>query len=301
MRDTRLSEYNVCVYDYLPGFLAVGAMEVGLVSLRKRLGTGFRLAGQSVSVLRHNPGLAVYPLVGGVAMAAFVVTAIGGFVATGGSESLPIVVATLFGVYVGTSFLAAFSIAALSWAARETFAGRDPSVTGAFRAAAGHLWALLAWAVLSAVVGLLLRALEESSDIVGTIITALLSLGWAALTYFVIPIIVFEDAGPTTMVQESGRLVRDTWGESLGSEFGVGIVSFLLALPGIVALVAVFVISPDGSVFAAGIAVAGLVLAAGVLAGYTLGAIAKVALYTFAREGTAPAEFDDTVLERGST
>jgi hypothetical protein len=267
------------------------------MSVLGRLKTGFRLAGQSASVLRGNPGLTVYPLVGGLAMAVFVLTALGGFVAVGGTESLPVAVATLFGVYVGTSFLAAFSIAALSWAARETFAGRDPSVTAAFRAAAGHFWALLAWALLSALVGLLLRAIEESSDLAGTIVAAVLSLGWAALTYFVVPVIVFEDSGPTTMIQDSARLVRETWGESLGSEFGVGIVSFLLALPGIAVVVATLVLSPGGTLLFAGLAVGGLVLAAGVLAGYTLGAIAKVALYAFARDGPMPAEFDTSLLE----
>ena len=269
------------------------------MSVLSRLGTGFRLAGQSASVLRHNPGLTIYPLVGGLAMAVFVLTAVGGFVAVGGTESLPVTAAILFAVYVGTSFLASFSIAALSWAARETFDGRDPTVGGAFRAAAGHLPALLGWAVLSALVGLLLRAIEESSDLAGTIVAAVLSLGWAALTYFVVPVIVFEDAGPTTMIQDSARLVRETWGESLGSEFGVGIVSFLLALPGIALVVGVLVLSPGETLLFVGVAVGGLVLAAGVLAGYTLGAIAKVALYTFARDGAAPAEFDEAILDYG--
>lgn len=266
------------------------------MSVLNRLQTGFRLAGQSASVLRANPGLSVYPLVGGLAMAVFVLTALGGFVAVGSTDSLPVVAATLFAVYVGTSFLAAVSIAALSWATRETFAGRDPTVVAAFRAAAGHFWALLGWAVLSALVGLLLRAIEESSDIVGTLVAAVLSLGWAALTYFVVPVIVFEDAGPTTMIQDSASLVRETWGESIGSEFGVGLVSILLALPGVVIVVATLVLSPGETLLFAGVAVGGLVLAAGVLAGYTLGAIAKVALYTFARDGPVPAAFDDDTL-----
>lgn len=265
------------------------------MSVLSRLGTGFRLAGQSASVLRQNPGLAVYPLVGGLAMAVFVLTAVGGFVAVGGTESLPVVAATLFAVYVGTSFLASFSIAALSWAARETFAGRDPTVSAAFRAAASHVWALLAWAVVSALVGLLLRAIEESSDLAGTIVAAVLSLGWAALTYFVVPVVVFEDAGPRTMIQDSAGLVRETWGESIGSEFGVGIVSFLLAVPGIAVVVATLVLSPGETVLFAGVAVGGLLLAAGVLLGYTLGAIAKVALYTFARGGPRPAAFGETI------
>jgi hypothetical protein len=263
------------------------------MSIRRRFRTGLRLAGQSASVLRRNPRLAVFPLVGGLAMAAFLATALGGFVAVGGTESLPVVAATLFAVYVGTSFLASFSLAALSWATRETFAGREPSVGDAFRAAAGHLPALLTWAVLSALVGLVLRSIEESSDLAGAVVAALLSLGWAALTYFVVPVVVFEDAGPTTMLQDSARLVRETWGESIATEFGVGLVGLLLALPGIAVVAAAVVVSPGGTLLLAGVAGGGLLLVAGLLAGYTLGAVAKVALYTYAREGTAPAAFDD--------
>lgn len=265
------------------------------MSVLSRLGTGFRLAGQSASVLRENPGLTVYPLVGGVAMGVFVLTAIGGLVAVDGTESLPVAAGTLLAVYVGTSFLASFSIAALSWAARETFAGRDPTVGDAFRAAAAHGWALFGWAVVSALVGLLLRTIEESSDVAGTIVSAALSLGWAALTYFVVPVIVFEGAGPRTMIQDSARLVRDTWGESIGSEFGVGVVSLLLALPGVAIVAGTLVVSPGETLLVAGVTTGGLVLA-----GYTLGAVAKVALYTFARDGAAPAAFDEGTLEYGT-
>ena len=130
------------------------------MSLHDRLGTGFQLAGGSVAVLRTNPGLTVYPLAGGIATVAYLATVFGGFVTLGGSESLAVVIALLVGAYAGSMFLISFSIAALVWASRETFAGRTPSVRAAFRAAADHLWALLVWSLLSAFVGLALQILE---------------------------------------------------------------------------------------------------------------------------------------------
>jgi hypothetical protein len=266
------------------------------MSVTGRLRTGVRLAGQSASVLQGTPRLMIYPLVGGLAIGAFVLTAVGGLVATDGSESLAVTVGTLLLAYAGASFLASFSIAALSWATRESFAGRDPSVSAAFRAAAGHLPALLSWALLSALVGIVLRSIEESSDIVGTIISALLSLGWSALTYFVIPVVVFEDAGPTTMLQESAGLVRDTWGEAIGSEFGVGIVSVLLALPGVAVLAATLLFVEGGELVGLGLIGGGVLLAAGLVAGYTLSAIVKVALYAVARDDATPDAFDEDLV-----
>lgn len=266
------------------------------MSLRDRLGTGFRLAGGSLAVLRANPGLSVYPLLGGLATVAYLVTVFGGFVALGGSESLALAIAVLLGAYAGSVFLVSFSIAALVWASRETFVGRTPTVREAFRAAAGHTRALLVWAILSAFVGLALQILEESSDIVGAILSALLNTGWLALTYFVVPAVVLGDAGPTTMVQESGRLIRDTWGETLGSEFGVGIVTALLLVPGLAVGVTLYVVVPGQSALLVAVLGSGLLAGAGMLVGYTLGAIAKTALYVFARSGTVPGEFDESAF-----
>ncbi|SFS34712.1 DUF6159 family protein [Halostagnicola kamekurae] len=266
------------------------------MSLRERLGTGFQLAGASAAVLRANPRLAVYPLVGGLATVAYLATVFGGFVAIGGSESLALVIGLLVGAYAGSMFLVSVSVAALVWASRETFAGRTPSATAAFRAAGSHLRALLVWSILSAFVGIALQALEESSEIVGVILSALLSTGWLALTYFVIPVVVLEDAGPTTMIQESGRIIRDTWGETLGSEFGVGFVTALLLVPGLVLGVALYFLVPGESALLVAVIGGGLVVCVGMLVGYTLGAIAKTALYVFACTGTMPGEFDESAL-----
>lgn len=266
------------------------------MNIRDRLGTGFQLAGGSLAVLRANPGLTVYPLVGAVATVAYLATVFGGFVTLGGSESFALVIALLVGAYAGSMFLVSFSIAALIWASRETFAGRTASVSNAFRVAASHIWALLVWSLLSAFVGLVLQAIEESSEIAGVVLATLLNTGWLALTYFVIPVVVLEDAGPTTMVQESGRLIRNTWGETLGSEFGVGFVTALLFVPGLVVGAVLYVVVPSESALHVAILGGSLLVGVGMLAGYALGAIAKTALYVFARSGTMPGEFDESVF-----
>ncbi|WP_049925752.1 DUF6159 family protein [Halopiger goleimassiliensis] len=269
------------------------------MSVRSRLGTGFKLAGGSAAVLRNNPRLLVFPVVAGAAIVAYVTAVFGGLIVSAESISLPVLIAVLFGVYAGSMFVMSFCIAALAWAARETFAGRTPGTFDAFRAAAGHVWALACWALLSAFVGVALRALEESSNIGGMIVAMVLNMGWFALTYFVVPVIVFEDARPTSMIQESGRLVRETWGETLGSEFGVSVVTALLTLPGVLLAVGLFVVaSGNAAIVAAGI---GLALAGiGLLIGVTLGGVAKVALYVFAREETAPDAFDDSLFEQAT-
>ena len=98
------------------------------------------------------------------------------------------------------------------------------------------------------------------------------------------------------MIQESGRLIRNTWGETLGSEFGVGVVTALLFVPGLALGVVLYFVVPSESALLIAVIGGGLLIGAGMLTGYTLGAIAKTALYVFARSGAVPGAFDESVF-----
>lgn len=265
-------------------------------NLRQRLGTGFRLAGRSAGVLRQEPRLVVFPVVAGLGVAAFFAGVFGGLFLADGAESTPVLVGLLVLSFGVPTFVTALCNAALVHATQDAFEGREPSLGRSFRAALSHWPQLLAWALLSVVVGAILRSLEESSGLAGDVVAAFLSMGWAALTYFVVPVVVFEDAPVTSMVQDSGRLFRDTWGETVGTEFGVGVVTLLLVLPGVLVGVVGFLLAGD----TAGVALAvglGVVLALpGLLVGVTLGDVAKVALYRYARDGEAPPAFSDLAV-----
>ncbi|WP_254824054.1 DUF6159 family protein [Haloglomus halophilum] len=269
------------------------------MGLLRRLQTGFRLTGQSAGLLRRNPRFAVLPLVSGLATLVYLVAVLGSTLLVGDIGSPLVAVGVLFAVYFGTSLLAAFGNAALVYAARESFRGADPTVVESLRAAAGHAGALVVWALASAVVGLVLRAIESSSDLLGDLVAALLGLAWGALTYFVVPVVVFEDAGPVEMFRESGRTVRDIWGEAFGADFTTEAVSLLLVLPGI-AVVAVALLVPDptgaGPLLLVGVALA----AVGFLFGAALQGVTKAALYRYAAEDGSVEGFDEAVLREAT-
>jgi len=269
------------------------------MGLLRRLQTGFRLTGQSAGLLRRNPRFAVLPLVSGLATLVYLVAVLGSTLLVGDIGSPLVAVGVLFAVYFGTSLLAAFGNAALVYAARESFRGADPTVVESLRAAAGHAGALVVWALASAVVGLVLRVIESSSDLLGDLVAALLGLAWGALTYFVVPVVVFEDAGPVEMFRESGRTVRDIWGEAFGADFTTEAVSLLLVLPGI-AVVAVALLVPDptgaGPLLLVGVALA----AVGFLFGAALQGVTKAALYRYAAEDGSVEGFDEAVLREAT-
>ena len=258
-----------------------------------RLATGLRLARGSLAVLRDHPKLLAFPLIGGVAGLVFIATLLGGAVVGTGGESGPVLYAALFGIYVGSTFIASFFTAALMHATRETFHGEQPSVRRSMAAAWRHKWSLLAWAVVAAVVGVLIRALEESNELVAQVVAVFFALGWAVMTYFVVPVIVFEDTGLRGTFSRSGGLVKELWGESLGAEAGVSIVTFLLVLVGVVVTAVAFFVLPSGTLagFLVVVAIGAVAIVGALLVGMALTGIAKTALYVYATEDETPPYF----------
>lgn len=262
------------------------------VRLFDRLRTGFGLARRSTRVLRDQPELLVFPVLGGLAGLVYVLAlflGLGGLVEGAGGGPLG-GYGLLFVVYLGSTFLASYFTAGLMYCTRQAMRGEEPRVGEGLRAAGRNVGPLLAWAVVAAVVGVLIRALEDSNELVGRVVATVFSLGWTIATYFVVPVVVFEDTGLTGMYGRSVEVVRETWGESLGAEAGVGLVTIVLvvvgAIPGLLLLA-----TGTGGVTGIVVLVAGALLAG--LIGQALTGIAKTALYVYATEDDAPGYFED--------
>lgn len=273
---------------------------IGLRHTLGRIKVGIGLARDGVLVLRHHPKLAVLPLLSGVAAVGYLLALLAPALlleSTVGFQQLGEagLYATLFVWYFGTAFIAAFFNAALVHATGDVFEDREPNLGRSLRAATGELRMLLVWAFASAVVGVVLRALESSDSVVGDVVAAIVSFGWTVTTFFVLPVIVFEDHGIRETFAESGRTFRETWGEAIGVGAGVsltvGIATFVL----FVAAVAVggTVASVPGAVL-----LGLVVLLLGYLAYVTVWGVVKTALYGYAKTGKTPSEFEDLDFSR---
>ncbi len=259
-----------------------------------RLKTGWALSMDSLDVLRAEPSLTVFPAIAGLASTVYLVLILGGAVLLTGADPGPLLYAALFVVYLGTAFIAAFFSAALTYNAREVFHGRDPTLSEGLAAAWRNRGTLFAWAVVSAVVGVVLRAIEGQDSPVAEVVAAVFGVAWGILTYFVVPVIVFEDVSVSEMFRRSGGTFKRTWGETAGAGFGVGIVTALFTLVGLaVAAVLFLALGGTGLGFLLAVAVGVLVVLAAYLLGTTLGSVAKTALYVYATEGSRPDGFED--------
>jgi len=261
--------------------------------------TGLKLSVDSLAVLRSHPKLLAFPAISGVATAVFFVflylgVFVAGFIG-GGVEYV-----ALFVLYFVTTFVASLFTAALVYAVNDAFHEREPSVRRSVAAAWEMKGTIAVWSAIAAVVSLVIRQLEESDNPLSRLIASFFALGWTITTFFIIPVIVFEDVGAKSMFTRSAETFKHTWGETLGAGLGLGVVQLVLALVAVALAVGVFLV---GSMLSPGVGIAAAVLVGGLgllfayLIGQTVRGIAKTALYLYAREGAVPEEFADFDFE----
>jgi hypothetical protein len=275
-----------------------------------RIGRGWMLAKLSLRVLKEDRSLLVFPLLSGIACLLVLATFIGGWfvipgatVATGdGQRDLSTLGwLMLFAYYFVNYFVIVFFNAALVSCAMMRFSGEVPTVGAGLRIARARIVNIAAWALLAATVGVVLKMIEERVALVGRIVIALVGAAWTIGCYFVVPVLVVEDAGPIDAFKRSVGILKKAWGESIVSNTGLGLIVFLstIVLLVVVGMLTVVLGASGGGWFAlvtGGVLMAAVVVLAA-LVGSALNAIVLSALYIYATEGKLPAAFSGSGLQ----
>jgi hypothetical protein len=202
-------------------------------------------------------------------------------------------VAFLF--YFCNYFVITFFNSATVGAAVMRLSGHDPDFNDALQSATKRLPQILAWSVVAATVGMILRMIEDRSEKIGQIVVAVLGTAWNVTTFLVVPVLVVEGKNPIEAFQRSAGLLRKTWGQQLAGNFGFGIIFFLLALPAILAIVAAFALGPPEI----GIAVLVLAILYLIVLGVVQAALQSIfqaAVYVYAAHGQEPEAFGHGTL-----
>ena len=254
-----------------------------------RLAFGWRLGTTSLGVVTRDKTLMLFPVlsgIGGLLLVAAFVLGIGpeqlaavARQAEDTNQVPPIYYALAFSLYFALSFVAVYFNVALLGAAQQSIAGKDTTVGDGLRIANQHLGKILGWALLSGTVGLLLSMLESNQRI-GSIVRSILGAAWAVITYFVVPVMIFENQAPTAAIGRSVSLMKATWGENAGAQFGIGIVSFVLLLVIGVVCVAGSVLIPQAGIVLVPLLV--IAIPAVILLSMAAKAVLAVGLYEFA-------------------
>jgi hypothetical protein len=261
------------------------------------IGRGFRLARASWSVVTEERQLLVLPILSFLASLVVMAVFALGIVGIGLPESEEDVglgfylLAFLF--YVAMSFVTIFSNAAVIGAATERLEGRDASLSIGLALAKRHLGQIFVWAVITATVGMILRAIQERSGILGRVLAGIIGIAWNAITFFVVPVLLYEPVTAPEAIKRSATIFRARWGEQFTGNATIGLAMVLVGIAVSLPLIALAAAAPV-------IGIPLLVLAVGAVAaaGAACSGVFNAALYRYAVTGEAAAPFTHEDLDR---
>lgn len=264
-----------------------------------RIRNTFELAKLSWGVLKKDRELLVIPVLSFLVSAALLIPLVFIAVATASTESggaeeasaSPALVVVGIVAALGLSVISVFFNGALVAGAHERLAGGDPTVGSAIRKAFSRIPGLVPWAILTATVGMILRALRDRA---GTLVINMVGLAWEVATFLVVPAIVIDDKGAIDGLKTSGSLLKSTWGENLAARVGFGLLGFVAMLPALL-LIAVFG-SLGGVGLIVGIAIGVVWIAVVVVVMTALNAVFQAALYLYATSGMVPSGFEGSSI-----
>ena len=196
----------------------------------------FALVKASARVLKMDKQLMVFPLLSGIATVLVTTTFFAPVALLGGWEML----ADDGGGYPGYVFgflfyLAQYTVifffnSALVGAALIRLDGGNPTISDGLAIAGKRMGAILGYAVLAATVGVVLNFINERAGFLGRLVAGLVGMGWRLATYLTVPVLVTKDVGPIDAVKESATLLKQTWGEQVVGNFGLGWATAMAAI-----------------------------------------------------------------------
>ena len=267
----------------------------------------WRLIKASTDVIKNDGELLLLPLLSGIVASALLgalvsqAVADGTFAAMkdhhtfGATQSFYV---WLFAFYIVAYFVNIFFNTALVGAAIERLDGGDPTIRSALGLAFRRLPAILGYAIISATVGLFLRALGERGGIIGRIVAGSLEFAWSIATFLVVPVLAAEGVGPMEAIERSAELLKKTWGENLIGSSGIAVVTGFAAAGAAAAGLGGYYLFDVGNALGMPVMiVAGFAFVGVVAFGSALSAVYSAALYAYAVLGEPPAGFDRSALQ----
>jgi hypothetical protein len=236
------------------------------MSFFKRLSNGWEIAKMSFRTINENRTLLLFPLISTISLILVLMTFFGGtFLIAGdtidtlmeGAFSGEVLAyALIFTYYLINYFIIVFFNAALIHCSTQIFDGKQTSLGDGISYATSKIGKIFAWAVVSATVGTILQAISNQGRI-GEFVASLIGGAWSILTFFVVPIAIYEEKDVFGSIKESLRIMKAKWGESLGGNFSFGIIRLIGILAGVGIFMLLQSINPIIGAVIAGIVIIG--------------------------------------------
>jgi len=266
----------------------------------ERISRSIELVKASWRILLEDKKLLTFPVLSGIVTLLVIATFILPLIFSNGALSLATNSITgiilLFLFYVVSYFVVIFFNVGLISCVNARLQGKTMTVGEGLSAATRHLGSILAWAIIAATVGLILRMIEDRAGFLGQIAAGLVGGAWSLVTMFVVPVLVFEEKGVFDSMKESLGLFKKTWGESVVGSLSIGLIFFAIGIVGFVLVLATTMLHSE-TVFFAAIALFVVLIAILAILASAMQGIFVVALYTYAKTGQVPDAFNRGLVE----
>jgi hypothetical protein len=186
---------------------------------------------QSLSFIGDNKDLIWLPVLSFVLSIVLVLATIGGIIfgIPKGPDSLLFSILSVAVAYGVIAFVVLFIHSWLISCVYKRLAGEPGRLSEGYRATVKRIPQIIAWALVSATVGLLLQLIESFNDLIGDIVAAVLGFAWGLAVYFVIPVIIVDGCGPFAAIKKSSTIFGKNWRKMVNCYFWLSAV-FLIAI-----------------------------------------------------------------------
>ncbi|MDE3183763.1 MAG: hypothetical protein KGM16_10125 [Bacteroidota bacterium] len=213
------------------------------MNLMTKFSNGWTIVTTSFKVLKENRQLLIFPVLSGISIIAILASFFVAFLGLSGWQldqlSAPgklMNYAILFFFYITNYFVIVFFNMALVHCTSLYFKGEEVTVQKGIDFSMSRIGSILGWAIFAGLIGGILKIIQENVGSLGKIITGLVGIVWSIATFFVVPVIAYEDLGPVAAFKKSAMLMKEKWGESIGAGFSFGLIQ--LSGIAVIALVA---------------------------------------------------------------
>jgi hypothetical protein len=204
--------------------------------------------------------------------------------------------AAMFVLYLANYFVIVFFNVALVGVANSRLTGGAWTFDQGLQLAWQRKWVILQWAFVAATVGMLLRMLSERMGFIGRMVIGMIGIAWNVACYFVVPVLAFEDVSPGAALYRSAELFTETWGERVAGGFSMGLVFFLLMIPGFALWFAAVRLYGPGALLVGGVVMGAYFLLLSVMSSAVQG-IFNAALYRYACDQAVPPGFSRELIQ----
>lgn len=201
-----------------------------------------------------------------------------------------------FSYYLIFFFITYFFNTAIITSVQRIISWQENNFWDWLRDASKNVWKIFIWSLVSALVTMILKFLQEKfweNSLIWRIIFGLIGWVWSIMTFFAFPLMILENKWVKDSIKESSWLFKKTWWERASLHIWIWLITFFLAL--FVAVILLFLAFLSGNeVFAVSLAWIFIIFAIILwILTSTCETILKVILLNYAKTWNLPKEMED--------